>query len=97
MLFHPSVAEFLAGDAARSAPDLGIDGREWRRRVVRAYRGGAASWAEVDWTRVDDYGLLHLPGHIAELIEPGEQGDIVRRELAGLVNAGLLAASRPGT
>ncbi len=94
VLFHPSVAEFLAGDAARSAPDLGIDGREWRRRVVRAYRGGAASWAEVDWTRVDDYGLLHLPGHIAELIEPGEQGDIARRELAGLVNAGLLAASR---
>ncbi len=85
-LFHSSLAEFLATEAATDAPDLGIDGAEWHRRVVNVYRGSAASWAAVDWEAVDEYGLLHLAEHLAEL---GEEG---RRETAGLVNAGLRAA-----
>jgi len=85
-LFHPSLAEFLAMKAATDTPDLGIEGTEWHRRVIRAYRDRAASWADVDWDAVDEYGLLHLAEHLAEL---GEEG---RREMAGLVNAGLRTA-----
>jgi hypothetical protein len=85
-LFHSSLAEFLATEAATDAPDLGINGAEWHRRVVNVYRGSAASWAAVDWEAVDEYGLLHLAQHLAEL---GEEG---RRETAGLVNTGLRAA-----
>ncbi len=85
--FHPSVAEFLTRDAAKEAPDLGVDGAEWHRRVVRAYRN-AASWAEVDWGSVDDYGLLHLAEHLVEL------GDAGRDEITALVNPGLRTAAR---
>jgi hypothetical protein len=85
--FHPSLAEFLTRNAAREAPDLGVDGTEWHRRVVRAYRN-AASWAEVDWASVDDYGLLHLAEHLVELGDPG------RNEVTALVNPGLRTAAR---
>ena len=86
--FHPSVAEFLTGEAEREAPDLYVQGAEWHRRVVRAYRGGAADWAAVDWAEVDDYGLLHVADHLGELDPEGQEQTIA------LVNTGLRAAAR---
>jgi hypothetical protein len=85
--FHQSVAEFLTGDAAREAPDLLVECSEWHRRVVRAYRG-AAEWADVDWEAVDDYGLLHLADHLAEL---GAEG---REQIIALVDPRFRAAAR---
>ncbi|SNY23391.1 hypothetical protein [Paractinoplanes atraurantiacus] len=85
--FHPSVAEFLTGEAEDEAPDLFVRGDEWHRRVVRVYRG-AAVWAEVDWTVVDDYGLLHLADHLAEL---GPAGQV---QIIELVTAGMRVESR---
>ena len=85
--FHPSVAEFLTRGAAQEAPDLGVEGAEWHRRVVGAYRH-AAAWDQVDWQSVDDYGILHLAEHLVEL------GDGGRKEIPALVNPGLRAAAR---
>ena len=85
--FHPSVAEFLTDEAERDAPDLFVSRNEWNQRVVRAYKS-AAAWADVDWPAVDDYGLLHLATHLAELDADG------RRQIVELVNPGLRDAAR---
>ncbi|MBO0906689.1 hypothetical protein [Arthrobacter sunyaminii] len=86
-LFHPSVAEFLTRDAVEEAPDLGVEGDEWHRRIVRAYQKDT-SWDKVGWESIDDYGLLHLVEHLVEL------GDASRNEVKALVNPSLRAASR---
>ncbi|MDQ1015679.1 hypothetical protein [Streptomyces afghaniensis] len=63
--FHPSISEFLAGREARDRhPECWVDEAEWHERIVRNYRGSAPSWADVDWTRVDRYGLAHLAAHV---------------------------------
>lgn len=84
--FHPSVADFLVGEAERKAPDLFVRSSEWHRRVVRSYAGTLA-WADLDWTAVDDYGLLHIADHLAELGSGQHQ-------IVELVNRGLRAAMR---
>ncbi|WP_212911486.1 ATP-binding protein [Streptomyces sp. TS71-3] len=62
--YHASIGEFLAGErTAREHPDYAVDTQEWHERIVRHYRGAAASWAEVDWPAVDRYGLTHLAEH----------------------------------
>ncbi|MGW0521313.1 hypothetical protein [Crossiella sp. NPDC003009] len=82
-LYHPSIGEFLCGDAAhRDHPDCAVDETEWHHRIASHYRGGAPSWAALDWSAVDRYGLLHLAEHVtraggtfaaqaAELVCPG--------------------------
>ncbi|WP_152609307.1 hypothetical protein [Kocuria rosea] len=85
--FHPSVSEYLTGDAESEAPHLFVPAPEWHRRVVRAYQG-AASLSEVDWTAVDDYGLLHVADHLADLGADGH------RQIIELVNGHLRAAVR---
>lgn len=81
-LFHTSLAEFIT----EGGGEVGIDAAEWHSRVLLAYRGHATGWAEVDWDSVDDYGLLHLIDHVAEL----SQAD----EAAALVNAGMRNACK---
>ncbi len=86
-LFHGSVAEALTSPL-QPMPELAVDAQEWHRRIVRRYRGGAASWDDVAWGDVDDYGVLHLPGHLAACGEAG------RTQLLDLVSPGYRAASR---
>ncbi|MEW2258459.1 hypothetical protein [Streptomyces sp. NPDC047869] len=63
--FHPSISEFLVGREARDGhPECWVDEAEWHERIVGSYRGSAPSWADVDWTRVDRYGLAHLAAHV---------------------------------
>ncbi|NUK85228.1 ATP-binding protein [Streptomyces lunaelactis] len=63
--FHTSISEFLAGEEARKKhPECWVDETEWHEQIVRHYRGAAVSWAEVDWSQVDRYGLVHLVTHL---------------------------------
>jgi hypothetical protein len=87
--FHPSVGEYLASEPAiRDHPDWAIDENEWHERIVRHYRGGAPSWAVVDWDAVDRYGLIHIAEHVVSCHAP------VADEVADLVCPGLLRAIR---
>jgi hypothetical protein len=55
-------------------------------RIAFAYRGGAAGWAELDWSRIDRYGLRHLATHVARASRP------VADDVADLVTPGLRRA-----
>ncbi|MGW0628745.1 hypothetical protein [Streptomyces sp. NPDC002758] len=88
-LFHTSVGEFLAGEQAkRKHRACWVDETEWHEQIVRHYRGAAVSWAEVDWSRVDRYGLVHLVEHV---LNSRQQ---VSAQAVELVCAGLLRAVR---
>lgn len=85
-LFHPSLGEFLRSADWQGADDVAVDAREWHTRIVRYYRG-AKGWAEVDWRKVDSYGLLHAAAHVAAASD-----DPVA--VCELVTSGLRAASK---
>lgn len=40
---------------------------EQHQRIVSFYRGTAASWKAVDWSAVDDYGLLYISSHLYDM------------------------------
>lgn len=63
-LFHASFAEILTDGERPAIADIALDAEEWSRRIVGRYQQGQA-WADVDWRRVDDYGLLHVASHLA--------------------------------
>jgi tetratricopeptide (TPR) repeat protein len=50
---------------------------EQHERIVRAYRGAAVRWAQVNFSKVDDYGLRHLAWHLAELARAEDDGKLV--------------------
>ncbi|MGQ0775856.1 MAG: hypothetical protein ACT4NY_15795 [Pseudonocardiales bacterium] len=87
--FHSSIGEFLASDLAqREHPEWAVAEDEWHERIVHAYRGDAATWAEIEWDNVDHYGLVHLAEHLTRC-RPG-----VAATVADLPSRGLRAASR---
>ncbi|MGV9352596.1 hypothetical protein [Streptomyces misionensis] len=87
--FHTSVSEFLAGPEARMKhPECWVDQTRWHEQIARHYRGTAPTWADVDWSRVDIYGLSHLAVHVLN------SGPDVSFEAADLVCAGLRRAIR---
>ncbi|MET9831852.1 hypothetical protein ABZ078_21705 [Streptomyces sp. NPDC006385] len=87
--FHTSISEFLAGAEARERhPECWVDETRWHERIAREYRGTAPTWADVDWSRVDRYGLCHLSVHVLK------SGPSVSAEAADLVCAGLRRAVR---
>ncbi|MER5383446.1 ATP-binding protein [Streptomyces sp. NPDC002688] len=87
--FHTSIGEFLAGAEAREKhPECWVDEIGWHEQIARAYRGTAPTWADVDWSRVDRYGLSHLAVHLLK------SGPSVSAEAADLVCAGLRRAVR---
>jgi hypothetical protein len=62
--YHSSFGEFLADErTAREHRDYAVDTLEWHERIVRHYRGTAATWAGIDWSSVDRYGLVHIADH----------------------------------
>ncbi|TQM78361.1 hypothetical protein FHX81_0627 [Saccharothrix saharensis] len=83
--YHASIGEFLAGTRH---PDHAVDALEWHERIVRHYRGTAASWADVDWSAVDRYGLVQLAEHAVRC------RDAVADDAVGLVCGGLRRAVR---
>jgi hypothetical protein len=76
-LYHQSLIDFLR---CRS---LMVDEKELRnlyylpandqhRRIVDFYKAKAEGWESMDWEKVDEYGLLHLAGHLYALREEPE-------------------------
>ncbi|CAM5328871.1 ATP-binding protein [Streptomyces avidinii] len=89
-LYHSSIGEFLTADPTyREHPDSWVDALEWHERIVRHYRGDAATWADVPWNAVDRYGLLHLTDHA---LCAGDE--IAAEAVGGLACPGLLRAHR---
>lgn len=87
--FHTSISEFLVGQEAREKhPECWIDEARWHEQIARHYRGTAPSWAEVEWARVDRYGLLHLVAHVLNA------GPRISAEAVELVCPGLRRAVR---
>jgi len=88
-LFHASVGEFLTGPFAReNHPDCWFDPVEWNEQIARHYKDSAASWAEVQWPRMDRYGLTHLHEHVLRA-KPSTFDEAV-----GLICGGYLKAAR---
>ncbi|MEU2540984.1 hypothetical protein [Streptomyces iakyrus] len=87
--YHPSVAQFLTDpQVAHEHPGWGIAEREWHERIVRHYRAGALSWADVDWPAVDRYGLAHLAHHLVQC------RPVIAAEAPDLVCPGMRLAGR---
>ncbi|MCX4773798.1 hypothetical protein [Streptomyces sp. NBC_01285] len=85
--FHASISEFLAGKEAHDEhPECWVDETRWHERIVRHYRGAAPTWAEVDWSQVDRYGLAHLVAHLLKA-GPGSFDEAVDVVCPGLRKA----------
>jgi hypothetical protein len=96
-LFHASVGEFLTGTLARDEhPDCWLDPVEWNERVARHYnpriarprQNSAATWAEVEWAKMDRYGLTHLSEHVLKA-KPSTSNQAV-----GLICNGFFQAAK---
>ncbi|TKK70362.1 hypothetical protein FC093_06340 [Ilyomonas limi] len=64
-LFHLSVAQWLTSEETKKTnPNDWIDSIECHHRILSYYKSGAQTWNEVDWDKVDDYGLQYTTAHI---------------------------------
>lgn len=73
-LYHSTIGEFLVSPSTQEAHDqLFVDGHAARRMIVSSYRGKAPAWAAVEWTAVDDYGVVALPRHLQWLARHDER------------------------
>jgi len=80
--YHSTFPEFITASTTQTAyPDCYLTPAEWHRKIAKHYRGKAATWDEVAWSRTDDYGLLYLSAHLYALRER----EVFRRELYGLI------------
>jgi tetratricopeptide (TPR) repeat protein len=82
--YHATLPEFLTAESTRTDAqyrELAVDPALWHGKIVVSYRGQASTWDQVDWHTVDDYGLLHLAGHLYALREQPEY----RSQLYGLL------------
>jgi hypothetical protein len=88
--FHASIGEYLiSAKAVADHPFLAVHAPRWHASITSAYRGGAASWASVQWSEVDDYGLNHLADH---LLASGKRGG--RGQLFELLSPGWMRERR---
>ena len=77
--YHQSIAEFLR--VKEQAQELWIDLKPAHEGIVNYYRGRASTWEDVNWSRIDDYGLLHLATHLYTLRDAVSY----RQDLFGLI------------
>ncbi|KPQ42318.1 MAG: hypothetical protein MPEBLZ_03142 [Candidatus Methanoperedens nitroreducens] len=86
-LYHSTFAEFLMSEKTQIAyPICYLEPAEWHRKITAYYRGKAKTWDNVDWSRVDNYGLLHLASHLYSLKEVKVKDvKVYRLELYGLI------------
>jgi tetratricopeptide (TPR) repeat protein len=71
-LYHSTIVELLTAESTKENPDtqdIYQNSLRSHSRIVTFYRKGTESWEDVDWRRVDDYGLLHLAEHLYVLRE----------------------------
>jgi hypothetical protein len=67
-LYHSSFPEFLTSPETREEyPESYLNPDEWHRKIARFYRSQGASWEEINWGEIGDYGLSHLPAHLYAL------------------------------
>ena len=64
-VFHKSFADFLLED--EDNVHRHIDGMQIHRQIAIHYKGNAVTWTQVDWSKVDDYGLRYLTSHLYQL------------------------------
>jgi AAA ATPase-like protein len=50
---------------------------EHHDRIVKAYKKGTNRWAEMAWARVDEYGLLYLSSHLAQVGMAAKDGGAI--------------------
>ncbi|MEI2579995.1 hypothetical protein [Scytonema sp. PRP1] len=61
-IFHQSLRDYLL-DKERNN-NFWCDAQTQHNKIVDYYKKDSQSWEEVDWTKADKYGLLHLPKHL---------------------------------
>ena len=74
-LYHSTFAEFLTIDpevpssdtSSRNFRDQRINPSEWHRNIIGYYRDTADKWINVDWSKMDNYGLSNLSSHLYKL------------------------------
>lgn len=94
-LYHTTLAEFVSATrTAERHPELHVEPREGHLAIARSYRSDKTRWSEVDWDQADDYGLLHLSAHLAELASSGDDRKVYARELDGLLCRSFMEAKR---
>ncbi len=64
-LYHKSFTDFFSNEDL--AEEFWIDLEPLHESIVNYYRGQAATWQNVRWQAIDDYGLLYLASHIFAL------------------------------
>jgi tetratricopeptide (TPR) repeat protein len=67
-LYHSTFQDYVSSNAGSAR---GLDVRAAHRRVARFYRSGQRDWDAVAWAAADNYGLLHLAGHLVHLVTAG--------------------------
>jgi tetratricopeptide (TPR) repeat protein len=61
-LYHQSIADFLSNE--EQAGEFWINQMDFHEKIITFYRGETDSWENVNWQRLDDYGLHHLASHL---------------------------------
>jgi tetratricopeptide (TPR) repeat protein len=94
-LYHQSVIDFLHRRSLRVEKNTLRNSyysppEEWHRRIIAHYRAGANSWNEIDWSRVDDYGLRYLAAHLYGLRDEING----RKELSALICRSFMLEKR---
>jgi tetratricopeptide (TPR) repeat protein len=90
-VYHQSVNDWLQ-DRDRSQ-EFWIDVMSVHQHIVSCYRQNAASWREIDWDRVDQYGFSHLTGHLFAL----RTDPVYCQQLYGFVCQSVMLAKRSRT
>ena len=68
--YHATLPEFLVAETTRQNPqyqELAVKPAIWHGKIVVSCRGQAATWDQVDWRTVDDYGLRYVIMHMYAL------------------------------
>jgi tetratricopeptide (TPR) repeat protein len=84
-LYHSTFQDYVSSDAGSAR---GLNVRAAHRRVARFYRSGQRDWDAVEWAAADDYGLLHLAGHLVHLAAAGA---VPFTEVEGLLRRPFMA------
>jgi tetratricopeptide (TPR) repeat protein len=69
-LYHSTIPEFLTNNRLKKSLESAsfyVDPNDARSRIVSFYKGKALDWNEVDWSKVDEYGLSNIAAHLYEL------------------------------
>jgi hypothetical protein len=95
-LYHQSFVDFLRRKILRTGQDGSIEIRnkyylpahEWHKTIVDYYGAGSEHWKQMEWSKVDDYGLLYLASHLYALIDDaqGKNANNYRQNLYELIS-----------